>query len=55
MDFVVEKFTIFDGFIDNFGLRPSIRDWELRKRGLDGDNSCLKFLLNFRKRKLYIF
>ena len=28
-------------------LHPSIRDWVLRKRGLDGDNSFLKFLLNF--------
>ena len=31
---------------------PSIRDWVLRKRSLDGDNSCLKFLFNLRKRKL---
>jgi hypothetical protein len=27
--------------------RPSIRDWVLHKRGLDGDNSCLKLLFNF--------
>ena len=28
---------------------PSIRDWVLRKRGLDGDNSCLKFMIFFSK------
>ena len=33
----------------------SIGDWVLCKRGLDGDNSSLKFLFNFRKRKLHIF
>ena len=33
----------------------SIGDWVLCKRGLDGDNSYLKFPFNFRKRKLYIF
>ena len=38
-----------------FSFVPSIRDWVLRKRGLDGDNSCLKFLFNFRKIKSYIF
>ena len=38
-----------------FDAGPSIRDWVLHKRGLDGNNSCLKFLFNFRKRKLYIF
>ena len=27
----------------------------LCKRGLDGDNHYLKFLFDFRKRKLYIF
>ena len=26
---------------------PSIRDRVLRKRGLDGDNSCLKFIIFF--------
>ena len=36
-------------------FRPSIKDWVLRKRGLDVDNWCLKFLYNFRKRKIYIF
>ena len=30
---------------------PSIRNWVLRKRGLGGDNSCLKFLFNFWKMK----
>ena len=38
----------------SYRFTPSIRDWVLCKRGLDGDNSCLKFLSNFRKRKLYI-
>ena len=37
------------------GQNLSIGDWVLCKRGLDGDNSYLKFLFNFRKRKLYIF
>ena len=32
----------------------SIKDWVLCKKGLDGDNPYLKFLFNFRKRKLYI-
>ena len=41
--------------VSSFGNIPSIRDWILRKRGLYGDNSCLKFLFNFRKIKLYIF
>ena len=33
----------------------SIEDWVLCKRGLEKDNSYLKFLSNSRKRKLYIF
>ena len=33
----------------------SIGDWELCKIGLDGDNSYLKFLLDFIKRKLCSF
>ena len=33
----------------------SIGAWVLWKRGLDWDNTYLKFLFNFRKRKLYIF
>ena len=33
----------------------SIGDGVLCKRGLDGDNSYLKFLYNFRERKLYTF
>ena len=37
------------------GLNLSIKDWVQCKRGIDGDNSCLKFLFNFRKRKLNIF
>ena len=36
-------------------LNLSIGDWVLCKRGLDGDNSYLKFLFNFKKRKLYAF
>ena len=36
-------------------LDLSIGDWVLCKRGLDGDNFYLKFLFNFRKRKLYVF
>ena len=30
---------------------PSIRDRVLRKRGLDGDNSCLKFIIFFQVSK----
>ena len=49
----VEKKEKRDLFKHNLEL--SIGDRVLCKRGLDGDNFYLKFLFNFRKRKLYIF
>ena len=45
-----DKFSHFSSK-DFYCVSLSIGDWVLYKRGVDGDNSYLKFLSNFRKRK----
>ena len=36
-------------------INLSIANWVLYKRDLDGENYCFKFIVKFRKWKLYIF